>query len=61
MIKRIKGEFDMDGKKAAIILIGIILIVSILIVIALSIFYSTYKSPINQSMELMEQVSNQII
>ncbi|NLY79214.1 MAG: hypothetical protein GX072_04765 [Lysinibacillus sp.] len=33
----------MDGKKAAIILIGIIAVVSILVVIAISYFFSTYE------------------
>ncbi|MED3662224.1 hypothetical protein NST62_12570 [Ureibacillus sp. FSL K6-8385] len=46
----------MSGKKAAVLLIGIIIVVSILVVIALSIFYAVYEPQINQGIEAFQTI-----
>jgi len=48
----------MSGKKAAIILMGIILLVSLLVVIALTVFYAVYEPSINQSTQSLEFISS---
>ncbi|MFC5558949.1 hypothetical protein ACFPN4_07465 [Ureibacillus thermophilus] len=51
----------MSGKKAALILIGIIILVSILVIIVLSIFFAVYEPSINQTIQTFDWISSEKI